>query len=61
MAGEAIVPEWGDLTTVILLYENDVIQSSEYLQLYIYISAVLLVRKASVFSGQWLIQRLTTG
>lgn len=52
MAGEAIVPEWGDLTTVILLYENDVIQSSEYLQLYIYISAVLLVRKASVFSGQ---------
>lgn len=35
MAGEAIVPGWGDLPTIILLYENDVIQSSEYLRLYI--------------------------
>lgn len=31
MAGEAIVPGWGDLATVILLYESDVIQSSGYL------------------------------
>lgn len=47
-----MVPGWGELTTVVLLYETDVRQSSKYLCLYTQISAVLLVRKASVFSGQ---------
>lgn len=50
MAGEAIVPGWGDLTTVVLLYGNDVIQSSEYLRLYIYISAVLTLGQKNLFS-----------
>lgn len=59
MAGEAIVPGRGDLTTVILLYENDVLQSSEYLRLYIYISAVLTLGQKS-FCFQWAVVNTET-
>lgn len=52
MAWEAIVPGWGDLTTVVLLYGNDAIQLSKYLRLYIYISAVLTLGQIS-FCFQW--------